>query len=228
MSKTNNQLFISSPELVDQHFGFQIKDIEHSLFLAAKELRPSGNLSNLSHVLHHGHQTWVGLDPQTLNTPYAELQLLCELLKPKADEHVVDLGAGYGRLGVVLFHLFPEVRFTGYELVKERVQEGNRVFKQLGYAKGELITADLTHNFKLPVANYYFIYDYGKVAHIRQTLSELEELADTHRFKVIARGQGVRSLIEHEHPWLADVYPVQREEYFSIYSMTGEDNLSPI
>ncbi|WP_408096024.1 methyltransferase [Peredibacter sp. HCB2-198] len=220
----NNQLFISPSEEVDEYLGFRINDIEHDLFLKARDLRPDGDQNNLGHVLHGGHQTWVGLDPQTLNTPYSELKLLCDVLKPKSDELMVDLGAGYGRLGVVLAHLYPEVQFLGYELVEERVQEGNRIFEKLGYEKGKLMTADLTHNFKLPVAQYYFIYDYGKVAHIRQTLKELEALADNHSFTVIARGKGVQSIIEHEHPWLADIYPIHREEKFSIYSMTDPGN----
>ena len=221
---TNNQLFISPSEEVDEYLGFKIKDIEHGLFLKAKGLRPEGDLNNLGHVLHGGHQTWVGLDPQTLNTPYTELKTLCDVLRPRGDELMVDLGAGYGRLGVVLAHLYPEVKFLGYELVDERVQEGNRILKKLGYTKGTLITADLTRDFSLPIAEYYFIYDYGKVAHIRQTLKELEALADQHSFTVIARGKGVQSIIEHEHPWLADIYPVHREENFSIYSMTDPDN----
>lgn len=214
-------LFTRPSEEVDAHYGFEVERIERELFLQAKKLRPEGNLSNLSQGLHEGHQTWVGLEPQVILTPYEELVLLCRHLNPKAGEHLVDLGAGYGRLGLILHELYPESFFTGYELVSERVAEGKRIFKKWNCERATLITQDLTSpSFSLPEADHYFIYDYGKVAHIRQTLKQLEVLADTKKFKVIARGKGTQSLIEYEHPWLAEIYPVIREENFSIYSMS--------
>jgi protein-L-isoaspartate O-methyltransferase len=217
----NTQLFTLSSAQIDEHFGLRINTIEHELFLKAKSLRPQGDLSNLSQVLHDGHQTWVGLDPQTLQTPYAEVVHLCELLKLKAGEHLVDLGAGYGRVGLVLHHYNSGVRFTGYELVQERVIEGDRVLKQFDSDNLKLHTQDLMDpNFVIPEAQYYFLYDFGKVAHIRHVLKQLEERAFKDRFKIVARGKGSRSIIDHEHPWLSQTYPARHEENFSIYSMS--------
>ncbi len=215
----HNELFsLSSPE-IDQYFGLQVNDIEESLYLAAKTLRPQGDLSNLGHVLHQGHQTWVGLEPETLQTPYQELLRICELLGPKAHDLMIDLGAGYGRLGLVLHHLYPGVNFKGYELVRERVNEGNRIFQKHNCDRAQLYTQDLTDpDFKIPTASFYFIYDYGKVAHIRETLKQIENFTSSGSFKVIARGKGTRSIIEHEHPWLTQINPVIHEENFSIYS----------
>jgi hypothetical protein len=212
-------LFSLPSSEIDHYFGLAVNEIEAKLYYQAKVLRPNGNLSNLGQVLHDGHQTWVGLEPQTLLTPYNELVLICKLLNPLPNEHLIDLGAGYGRMGLVMNTYAPESFFTGYELVAERVNEGNRVFQQLNYLNGQLYSQDLTDpNFKIPKANYYFLYDYGKVAHIRETLKELEDMAMEHRFKVVARGKGSRSIIEHEHPWLSQINPVHREETFSIYS----------
>ena len=213
------ELFLLSSEKIDQFFGFRINDIEKELLFSAKQLRPQGNISNFGEVLHQGHQTWVGLDPQTLNTPYTELVHLCDLLRPKSGEVFVDLGAGYGRLGLVLLFLYPEVKFQGHELVKERVNEGERVFKLLGCHNARLFSEDLIDPlFELTKADYYFIYDFGKVEHIRIMMRKLEILADTHHFKVIARGAGSRSIIDHEHPWLSRINDVHHEKNFSIYS----------
>ena len=45
--------------------------------------------------------------------------------------------------------------------------------------KGRLEKQDLTaEDFQLPEAEYYFIYDYGTVAHIRKTLSQMEMMAE--------------------------------------------------
>lgn len=208
-------------EEMDKKFGLKINEIEDNLLKAARTLRPDGDMDNLGSVLHDGSQTWIGLDPQTLNTPYEELIRLCEVLKPKSGSHMVDLGAGYGRLGLILSEMCPGVIFSGYELVSERVDEGNRVFRERGLHDCKLMTQDLTDPaFKIPPADYYFIYDYGKVAHIRQTMKQLETLADKIKFKVIARGKGSRSIIEFEHPWLSQVFDVHHEENFSIYSMS--------
>jgi hypothetical protein len=212
-------LFDQHSEDIDHFFGLRINEVERGLLNSAKALRPEGNMSNFGEVLHGGHQTWVGLDPQTLNTPYGELVQLCHLLNPLQGELMVDLGAGFGRLGLVLHRLYPLVTFKGFELVDERVKEGNRVFLEQGCSQAMLYTQDLMDkDFVLPLAQYYFLYDFGKVDHIRRTLHQLETLADHHHFKVIARGKGSRSIIDHEHPWLSAINDVHHEENFSIYT----------
>ena len=206
---------------VDRTLGIQVEKIETTLYEAALKLDPQGSHKTWGRSLHEGNQTWVGLWSQTLQTPYSELKQICELLKPKKLEHLVDLGAGYGRMGWVLHLLYPETSFSGYEYVSERVIEGSRLLDQLGCVKARLIHQDLTQaDFKLPEADFYFVYDYGTLEHIRHTLDQLKEMGDRKKFKVIARGLGTRSLIDHEHPWLSQVFDPHHEEHFSIYSMS--------
>ena len=205
-------------EKLDLELGFEVAKIEGDLLVQAQELDPQGNHKTWGASLHQGNQTWVGLSHQTLQTPYSELKKMCELLKPKAGETMVDMGAGYGRLGLVLGAMYPDVKFLGYEYVASRVVEGQRILKKFQCTRAELLEQDLTSpDFKLPIAEYYFVYDYGTVQHIRETLKQFEKLADHHKFKIIARGKGTRSLIQYEHPWLADVYPAIHEENFSIF-----------
>jgi SAM-dependent methyltransferase len=211
-------------DIVDKILGFNIVSIEKELFAQARGRTPDGDLQSWGHNLHQGNQTWIGLDPQTLLTPYSELKLMCELLSPRPQEHLVDLGAGYGRMGIVLEQLFPQVKFTGLEYVSERVREGQRILAALKCNNARLYQGDLTGpDFLLPEADYYFVYDYGKVLHIRHTLKQLERMAERRRFKVIARGRGSRSIIDMEHPWLSQVFKPHHEEFFSIYSMSAQD-----
>lgn len=215
----SNFLFEMSSNDLDHYYGFRINEIEDNLLNSALKLRPDGSMSNFGEVLHHGHQTWVGLDPQVLNTPYRELAELILTLMPGAGEHFVDLGAGYGRMGLVLKELCPETSFTGFEIVRERVAEGNRVLSKNSCHKARLLQQDLTsEEFIIPEADYYFLYDYGKVSHIRHSLKQIEAKVELRSFKVIARGKGSRSIIEYEHPWLSQVKPVEHFENFSIYS----------
>lgn len=202
---------------LDQQLGLEASAIEKQLYLKARERLPEGTHHDLGELLHNGNQSWVGLGAPTLLTPYSELQMMCEKLRPAPGETVVDLGAGYGRLGIVLGHLYPETNFLGYEVVKERVDEGERIFKKHGHSRARLIEQDLTcGSFKPPDVEYYFIYDYGKVGHIRRTLEQLSEIADRRKFKVIGRGKGTRSLIDNEFLWLISKY---QDKHFTIYSM---------
>lgn len=237
MTKLSPELF-SSPaddyetarkhaEHLDEVLGFNIPTIENILLTRARELNPAGSLKTWGQGLHAGNQTWVGLSHQTLQTPYHELKRICELLHPPPGSTLVDLGAGYGRLGLILSVLYPEVNFIGIEYVKERVLEGQRVLNKHNCSNALLIQQDLTHkDFILPSAEYYFLYDYGILAHIRKTLNQIEAVAGHQHFRLVARGQGTRSLIQYEHPWLSQVYPAIHDEHFSIFSMS--DSLFPV
>lgn len=205
--------------LIDKQLGFGITEIEIDLLKLAQSLAKTSDIYSLGKALHQGHQTWIGLDPQTLQTPYQELRQICDFLKPPVNSQVVDLGAGYGRLGLVLHQLYPGVKFSGFEYVKERVAEGNRVLELHGCSQAKLLVQDLLQeNFSLPEAQYYFIYDYGFPAQIRQTLKQFQVLDEKEHFIMVARGEGIRSQIHLEHPWLCQVFTPYHQKNFSIYS----------
>ncbi|MFP5459579.1 MAG: class I SAM-dependent methyltransferase [Bacteriovoracia bacterium] len=203
---------------VDAELGFSINDIENRLHRAAFELDPEGHVGTWGKKMHAA-QTWVGLAPQTLLTPYDELSRMCDLLHLPEGAHVADLGAAYGRMGFVLHKRFPGAHFTGIEIVEERVNEGNRLFALHGCKNARLIQHDMfAKDFQLPLADCYLIYDYGAIDHLRWTMGQLQNLATVHRFQVIARGETIRSLIQYAHPWLADVAVVKHEKNFSVYA----------
>lgn len=203
---------------IDRELGFAIDEIEHRLHCQAFEMDPSGHVGTWGKRMHEA-QTWVGLEPQTLLTPYDELSRMCDLIDLPEGAHVADLGAAYGRMGFVLHKRFPEAHFTGIEIVQERVEEGNRLFAIHGCQNARLIQHDMfASDFQLPLADCYLIYDYGALDHLRWTVGQLQNLASIHRFQVIARGETIRSLIQYAHPWLSDVGEVKHEKNFSVYA----------
>lgn len=210
-------------EDLDKLLGVDVFNIEQELLKKAQAISPDGSHKTWGQTLHHGNQTWVGLSHQTLQTPYLEFKEMCDLLNPAPGTKVVDLGAGYGRMGIILNLFFPEVHFLGHELVKERVDEGNRVLRILNCHRAQLEMKDVAaEEYSVPKAEFYFIYDYGTIAHLKKTLAQLEEVAKDKNFKLIARGKGIVSLILYEHPWLSQVYdPIHRERY-SIFSMSAQ------
>ncbi len=235
LSSSDKKLLISSPEfyqtpkandvirrqhalMVDKILGFRVKYIEEMLVADARGFDPEGTHETWGPSLHNGVQTWIGLELQTLQTPYSEIYRILQLLKLKPYQHVVDLGAAYGRMGVVIGGLFIKNIFTGFEFVSSRVDEGNRIYNDLNLTKSKLVEADLAgENFEIPEADVYFIYDYGQVEHIDRTLRQIRDVSVKRPVKVVVRGKFTRKIIADRHEWLDLTYEGKLEELFSLY-----------
>ncbi|HXH31008.1 MAG TPA: hypothetical protein VNJ01_09370 [Bacteriovoracaceae bacterium] len=205
--KTNQLIRNEHSSLVDRILGFRPQYVEQMLVAEALDFDPEGNHETLGPALHDGIQTWVGLDLSTLQTPYSECLRILKLLRLKPYQQVVDLGAAYGRMGVVLGGLFIKSSFTGFEYVKARVDEGNRVYTCLDLQNCRLVQQDLfAKEFRIPEADLYFIYDFGQVEHIDHTLSELRAISEQRPIQVVTRGRFTKEIIEEKHPWLGVSY----------------------
>ena len=190
--------------LVDAALGLAMDEIE--IRIATKNAAQDQNL-------------WYGLPTQTLLTPYTELRQILEQLKLQPGERIVDLGAAYGRLGFVVAKHATGVAFTGYEMVPERVVEGERCFRAHALPPEiQLLEADLSAaDFKPLIADAYFLYDYGSRRAIDKTLQDLAEIRSQGRFRVVGRGRAVRDAIERKFPWLSAVHPPEHFAHYSIY-----------
>lgn len=177
---------------IDLQLGFKIKNIEEILQSRAKQLAPDTQFDQWGPTLHDGAQTWIGLDFQILQTTYHDLKTLFDIIHPKDNEKIIDLGAGYGRLGIFLHYFYPRAEFLGLELVEERVKEGNRVLSELGSFGKMMEVCDLSKIDQLPEGDIYFIYDFGSVSHITKILQMLK---DTPKKMLVVKGQIARQLM---------------------------------
>lgn len=217
--KANDVIRHQHANLLDKILGFRIRYVEEMLVAEARDFEPDGAHDTWGPMLHKGIQTWVGLDNQTLQTPYSECLRILQLLKIKPYQHIVDLGSAYGRMGIVIGGLYLKNSFTGYEYVVGRVEEGNRVYRELNFSRCSQIAQDLfSKDFELPEADVYFIYDYGQVEHIDHTLKQIEVMAHKRPVKVVVRGKFTKQIIEEHHEWLELRYEGKVEEFFSIYT----------
>lgn len=217
--KPNEVISRQHSQYLDRILGFRIKYIEEMLLAEAQGFEPEGSVNSWGPGLHDGAQTWVGLDLETLQTPYSEILRIFHLLKLKPYQQVIDLGAAYGRMGMVLGGLYPKNTFTGFEFVKARVDEGMRVYLELGLKRSELKTQDLfAKDFSLPEADIYFIYDYGQVEHINHTLQQVSLISRKRPVKLVVRGKFTNEIIAQNHPWLDLKYSGKLDEKFSIYT----------
>ena len=194
---------------VDRWLGLRTEAIEAGLTQTRGEAAGSQD-----------QQLWVGLPVKAMLTPYTELRELLTRLSPPPGACIVDLGAGYGRMGFVIAAHWPEVGFVGYEYVQERVDEAMMALARAGAANGRIgmRQADLrAPEFRPIAADIYFLYDYGTRDAIEKTLQDLRAIAATRAITVVGRGRASRDAIERAHPWLSQVNPPEHSPHYSIY-----------
>lgn len=96
------------------------------------------------------------LGPAALYTSFADYHQLLSSL-PKTVKHIVDLGAGVGRIAPIWKNLVPDGEVTLIELVESRHKASVQMIKNLNLGSVNAFQKDLL-NFDLPSADAYFIY----------------------------------------------------------------------
>lgn len=184
---------------LDRCFGYKIGRIETKLnqkYQSYDKMVERGNLKQH----YQGTQTWIGLHPQVLQTPYSDILNCLESLRDCSVTTVVDIGSGYGRVGLVMNAVFPEAKFLGVEVLKKRAREGNRVFERLGLKNCRMIEQNvLANDYQIPQAQIYFIYDFSEADDICQVLDILQSRMREKTFYLITRGERVDFLLEKKY-----------------------------
>ncbi len=211
----------------DRWLGLKVDAIELTL-LNDGSRRPAPQTSGTH------QQLWFGLDTRDLQTPYLEIRNILEShLDCTQAQRVVDLGAAYARMAFVIERHFPQTYFRGFEYVGERVLEARRCLVNFGARRSQIDHVDLTsQQFKIPLADIYFIYDYGTPAAIEKTLHDLKRVAlqrtSSAPMTIVARGRVCRYAIESRHAtWLSKVDPSSPERAVSVYR-SNENALSSV
>lgn len=120
-------------------------------------------------------------------------------LSLKSGDRFIDLGSGYGRVGLVVGLMHPEVDFTGYEFVPHRVQISNQSSARLMMSGHVHFHAqDLSlKDFKIPEAEVYYLYDPFNAETYGHVLSQLVALSRAKEIVVITKGNA--------RGWLEDI-----------------------
>jgi hypothetical protein len=165
-------------------------------------------------------EQWVGLPVQSLLTPYTEIRFILEQLQSlqciPTGSLVVDVGAAYGRMGMVIHRHFLGVEFLGLEICPHRVQQGHQVYQKLGVPIRWLRQQDVVSE-TVPAAQVYFIYDFGSPRSIQKILNDLRGVARTGPVVVVGRGRSTRDQIEKQHPWLSQIIEPIQGGHYTIY-----------
>lgn len=200
-------------EEIDNALGFLVPEIEKKL------LDKVGHFKSLKKNNHYSSETWIGLAPNMLQTPYPEIIEFVDILSHRYKcIYYIDFGAAYSRLGVVLNLMVDEFYYTGYELVKERVQNSIEVFKTNKFKNYQIFEKDIMKDFTIPKADVYFIYDFSSIAEQIQILNLFSDMLHEDKFFLVARGHGIRSLIQNKYKEFYVCNGVIHKENYSIYS----------
>ena len=219
-----NQSFVKIPNGrsfsrdLDKRLGYKVSQIENKLL---KKYRAFNKTNDDSSRKKHfaGTETWIGLHPQVLQTPYTEITHFFSYFKRRKISKVVDFGAAYGRIGLVLSALYPEAEFHGYEILEARCSEAQRVFETLGLENHQMTNTNiLERDFEIPEADIYFIYDFSDPHDLRIILKKLSDRLFGKPFFLVAKGEGVRSLIQLKYPEFWSCNGAIHEDSWSLYS----------
>jgi len=204
--------------LIDRASGFHIQQISQEI---QKQDRQRFNDK------HEGEETYSFAGPALLLTPYTEILNVFRSLGLKPSMHVVDLGAGFGRVGLALAAREPSVSFTGYEIVPERIQEGQRIAKDWQLAdRLKLLEKNMADPHFLPEpADIYFAFNPVSGSTFDKILEDLRRvgLKSGKRFRLVLFGPSPFEKADAQ-PWLkASSNPeIPKGEDLKVYEFVPE------
>lgn len=118
-------------------------------------------------------------------------------------ETIVDLGCGYGRLGLFGAVLW-EQRYEGIEIVAERVTEAGRVQRELGlhslrFSAGNILTC------AWPPATYYLMLNSVLPCYLPQIMERFREIAAAREITIASLSTSNQAF--RSQPWLREAIP---------------------
>jgi precorrin-6B methylase 2 len=126
-----------------------------------------------------------------VQTSYSTVLVALRYLNPAKGSRFIDLGSGYGRVGLVVGLMRPDIDFVGYEFVNHRVGIAEAATVNLGLDQHvKFITQDLSSlsEFKIPIADTYYIYDSFSESTYNHVLSQLVEIAQKRKITIVTKG----------------------------------------
>ncbi|OYZ22271.1 MAG: hypothetical protein B7Y39_07665 [Bdellovibrio sp. 28-41-41] len=125
-----------------------------------------------------------------VQSSYATTLLALRYLNLTKGSRFIDLGSGYGRIGLVVGLMRPDIQFTGYEFVKERVDIANKASENLSMTQHvQFRTQDLAStDFKIPPADTFYIFDSFSDATYAVIMEQLQEMTLHRKITVVTKG----------------------------------------
>ena len=127
---------------------------------------------------------------RSVQTSYETLLQVLDALQIKPHAHLVDLGSGFGRLGLVAGLWRDDLTVTGYEYVDHRVEVASAAAARAGLAdRVRFVAQDLAApRFAIPEADVYYMYDPFSAATYARVIRRLIEIGASRAIAVVTKG----------------------------------------
>ncbi|MBS1972111.1 MAG: SAM-dependent methyltransferase [Bdellovibrionales bacterium] len=125
-----------------------------------------------------------------VQSSYSTLLNALREINPARGTRFIDLGSGYGRAGLVIGLLRPDIDFIGYEYVPHRVEIANSSVKNFNMQSHvHFYAQDLAAlDFKVPEADIYYMYDPFTKETYKYVLDQLQEIGRHRRITIATKG----------------------------------------
>lgn len=124
-----------------------------------------------------------------VQTSYSTILKVLEHLQLSEKAHLVDLGSGFGRVGLTTGLWREDLRFSGYEFVGHRVDAANASALRAGLGdRVQFLQQDLSDlSFQIPAADAYYLYDPFSVSTYEHVFARLSQLGRERKTAIIAK-----------------------------------------
>lgn len=125
-----------------------------------------------------------------VQSSYTTILLALRYLKMSKGSRFIDLGSGFGRVGLVLGLLRPDIQFTGYEFVQQRVDFANHASQALNMSSHvHFHSQDLSaKDFQIPEAEIYYLFDPFNEETYTHVMNQLSLIAKNKKITIITKG----------------------------------------
>lgn len=124
-----------------------------------------------------------------VQTSYATIFKILPYLKLPEGSHLIDLGSGYGRVGLATGLWREDLCFSGYEYVGHRVSSANASAERAGLgARIKFLEQDLSApDFQIPAADVYYLFDPFSDSTYHHVFARLAELGRQRKTTIIVK-----------------------------------------
>lgn len=128
---------------------------------------------------------------------YSTILLAIDRLQMKPGGLIIDLGSGYGRVGLAIGLMRPDIKFSGFEYVSHRVDIANLAARDFAISdQVSFHTQDLSlDSFKVPAADVYYLYDPFCEATYLHVLRQILTISLDQQVTIVTKGNARSALV---------------------------------
>jgi len=154
-------------------------------------------------------------------TPYRYIRDFVTVCQPSKNNHIYDLGSGYGRV-VIYGALVSDAQFSGIEIVPDRYKQSQQIAFSLALENAKFLSGNVS-NYDLSDGDIFFLFNPFSEKTLKSLGEQLKQIASRKAIQIITWGGISNDYFSSQH-WLNENKEGHRWlQYF--YSTQIKDDL---